>query len=172
MAAFISFEVMIDGVSIACSDENTWGRAAAKYSVGDKITPQLGYGWKYDFTAFGEDWKPCRAVLDKFTDEKRPIERLRISAPLPWEIVAQGVFKYRVGGTAAAKMQNAWMSTLRFAEMTGQDRIKAAGAVPSRPFCPQNRRAGTGFFSSRTSKGKRAAIFPSASGRTGPAAGS
>lgn len=145
MAAFISFEVMIDGVSIACSDENTWGRAAAKYSVGDKITPQLGYGWKYDFTALGGDWKPCRAVLDKFTDEKRPIERLRISAPLPWEIVAQGVFKYRVGETAAAKMQNAWMSTLRFAEMTGQDRIKAAGACRPVRFSAKTQ-GGDGIF--------------------------
>ena len=60
MDAYLVFEVLSRGVVLAESSENTLGRVAANYLLGDRITPQLGWGWKYDFTIRGGEWKKCR----------------------------------------------------------------------------------------------------------------
>ena len=53
MDAYLVFEVLSRGVVLAESSENTLGRVAANYLLGDRITPQLGWGWKYYFTIRG-----------------------------------------------------------------------------------------------------------------------
>ena len=63
MDAYLVFEVLSRGVVLAESSENTLGRVAANYLLGDRITPQLGWGWKYDFTIRGGEWKKCRPAV-------------------------------------------------------------------------------------------------------------
>ena len=131
MDAYLVFEVLSRGVVLAASSENTLGRVAANYLLGDRITPQLGWGWKYDFTIRGGEWKKCRPAVGGFTLAERPVRKLSLSEPLPSEIVAQGIFRYRGGETAAERAQNAWLSTLRFADMTGRYRV--GNAVVDKP---------------------------------------
>lgn len=131
MDAYLVFEVLSRGVVLAESSENTLGRVAANYLLGDRITPQLGWGWKYDFTIRGGEWKKCRPAVGGFTLAERPVRKLSLSEPLPSEIVAQGIFRYRGGETAAERAQNAWLSTLRFADMTGRYRV--GNAVLDKP---------------------------------------
>lgn len=128
MVAAVGFEILENGEVIAASDENAEGRVAANYEIGDKITSQIGYGWRYDFTAAGGPWRPGRKVETGFSEVKRPVKAPTISSPLPCEVVAQGIFRYRGGKTAAERLQNAWMSTLRFSEMTGKERLTAAAS--------------------------------------------
>ena len=131
MDAYLVFEVLSRGVVLAASSEHTLGRVAANYLLGDRITPQLGWGWKYDFTIRGGEWKKCRPAVGGFTLAERPVRKLSLSEPLPSEIVAQGIFRYRGGETAAERAQNAWLSTLRFADMTGRYRV--GNAVVDKP---------------------------------------
>jgi len=104
MDAYLVFEVLSRGVVLAESSENTLGRVAANYLLGDRITPQLGWGWKYDFTIRGGEWKKCRPAVGRFTLAERPVRKLSLSEPLPSEIVAQGIFRYRGGETAAENL--------------------------------------------------------------------
>ncbi len=57
MPASVAFEIIGDGKTIVCSDENTLCRAAVGYKAGDIVTFQIGYGFNYDFTDEGEEYK-------------------------------------------------------------------------------------------------------------------
>lgn len=121
----VSFALSIDGKIAARSGAETLCRASARYRVGAVVTPQLGYGWEYDFTAAEGGWEPCVPAPAR-AERPRPIRRCALSSPLPAEVAAQGIFSYRGGNTAAERAQNAWLSTLRFSAMTGELRQEAA----------------------------------------------
>ena len=121
----VSFALSIDGKIAARSGAETLCRASARYRAGAVVTPQLGYGWEYDFTAAEGGWEPCVPAPAR-AERPRPIRRCALSSPLPAEVAAQGIFSYRGGNTAAERAQNAWLSTLRFSAMTGEPRPEAA----------------------------------------------
>ncbi len=149
MDAGVAFELIENDVCIAQSDENTKGRVGTEYSIGDRITPQLGYGWKYNFTAKENEWAACQIVNASFRFVERPLKKLILSEPLPVEVVAQGVFKYRdmtEAHTAAGEMQNAWLSTLRFFEMTGKERTQNSKKLPLTFVAPTAEKAADGVF--------------------------
>ncbi len=122
--AGLFFEIYIDDRLVAFSDTSVEARVSPQYKIGVPVTPQLGYGYEYDFTANGE-WSRAELV-PAHTLVERPIKECLLSEPVPSEVVAQGIFKYRGGETAAEKAQNAWLSSLRFAEMTGKNRVQEA----------------------------------------------
>ncbi len=122
--AGLYFEVYVDGKLVAASDSSVDARVSPSYKVGVPVTPQLGYGYEYDFT--GDCAWEKAVVAPSHTLVDRPIKNCVLSEPLPSEVVAQGVFMYRDGETAAERAQNAWLSSLRFAEMTGVNRVEKA----------------------------------------------
>ncbi len=123
MPASIAFEMHVDGKVIASSGENTRCREAKGYLGGDRITPQQGNGFHYDFTAEAEPWEAAVVVPTGFIEVARPIKQTKMKECCVSTIVAQGIFEYYKGETAAEKMQYAWLSSKRFAEMTGENRL-------------------------------------------------
>lgn len=131
MKAGLAFEIYAGGERLAQSDGRVLCRRAKGYRAGDLVTPQIGCGFHYDFTASGEPWGASKVVQTEFKEVPRPVARLKIEAPMEATIAAQGIFKWRERpdslsdlGTAAERLQNAWLSTLRFFEMTGEERTK------------------------------------------------
>ncbi len=124
--AGVAFEVENEGKTLAESNENTLCRKAKGYEAGCIITAQLGYGWNYNFADKGNAWKKARLTGVENTLVSRPIPALKIAKPMPAVVSAQGIFKYRGGKTIGEKAQNAWLSTLRFADMTDKDKIQFA----------------------------------------------
>ena len=126
MTAGLAYEIVCAGKQIAASGADTLCRPHAGYQKGDMFTPQIGYGFQYDFTAKEAKWGKCRVVETSFNEIPRPIKKLKIAEPEVGVVCAQGIYKTRFGKTVAEVMQNAWLSTLRFGEMTGQDKVKTA----------------------------------------------
>ncbi len=123
MPASVAFEILVDGKVIAQSNKNTRCRKAKGYIGGDRITPQLGMGFDYDFTANTEDWENAVEVQTNFVEVERPIKQIEVGELCTPKIVAQGVYRYNGGETSADKMQNAWLASKNFVEMTGKNRL-------------------------------------------------
>ncbi|MDD6927084.1 MAG: hypothetical protein PUJ49_04370 [bacterium] len=127
MSPFVAFEIEADGKIVKGSGTETLGRESSRYSLGDRITPQIGRGYNYDFAAAENEWKPVTLSGEKFNFVNRPVKNLVVSdKPAKSEICAQGVFKYSGGETSAEKMQNAYLSFKRFSDMTGKDRLSGS----------------------------------------------
>ncbi len=122
MAACVAFEILVEGQCIARSDETTLCRPAFGYRAGDLITPQMGYGFHYDFVRAAETWTPATVVYPGFSEVERPILPTTVGELGVPRIAAQGLFRYRGGETAAEQMQAAWLASLRFWDMTGLER--------------------------------------------------
>ncbi len=123
MPASVAFEILVDGKVVAQSDKNTRCRKAKGYISGDRITPQLGMGFDYDFTANPAEWENAEVVQTNFVEVQRPIKQIEVGELCIPKIVAQGVYRYNGGDTSADKMQNAWLASKNFAEMTGKNRL-------------------------------------------------
>ncbi len=123
MKASVAFEILVDGKVVAQSDKTTRCRKAKGYVGGDRITPQLGMGFDYDFTANTAEWENAVEVQTNFVEVERPIKRITVADIRVPKIVAQGVYRYNGGETSADKMQNAWLASKNFVEMTGKNRL-------------------------------------------------
>ncbi len=143
MPSFVAFEVLDAAGRVLCSSEDACSRPSTAYRYGDTISRQLGMGWTYDFTAQPMAWEAAVSVQFETKDEPRPIAKTVITEPIVGEFVAQGIFAYRGGKTAAEQMQLAWMSSLRFAEMTGENRLVKAKSGEPLAFAAQE---GDGVF--------------------------
>ena len=126
MPAAVAFEVIADGKQVACSSQDTLCRVANEYADGDLVTPQIGRGYNVDFAAKQLEYKHAVTVNAGFVAEPRPVPNLVVSQPLPTIVCAQGLFKLNGGNTVAEQMQNAWLRALRFADVTGKDRVKCS----------------------------------------------
>jgi len=126
MPSAVAYEVTIEGKTVACSDEHTRCRKGSYFSAGGLVTGMLGVGIAYDFTAIGGAWENATVVETGCVETPRRIPLLSISEPLPSTIVAQGIFAFRDGDKLGEKMQRAWLSSKRFAEMTGKNRMAYA----------------------------------------------
>ncbi len=125
MTAAVSFAIKVNGNTIAESGEDTLCRSALGYRNGDRITPQLGQGFFYDFRDEGEERRPARVVETGFSSALRPIKNNTVGDVPDCRIVAQGFYKYRGGNTCAERLQQAFMSSMRFKAMTGRYRVGA-----------------------------------------------
>ncbi len=127
MTPAIAYEIVVEGKVIAQSDKKTRCRASSRYVDTDRVvTPQLGYGFDYDFTAKERKWKKSVKVHTNFAEAPRPIPQTIVDGLCVSKIVAQGVFTYRKEfkkETAAVRMQRAWLSAMRFQELTGKERM-------------------------------------------------
>ncbi len=126
MPASVGFEILVDKVVVASSDENTLCRECTGYRKGEFVTPQLGYGYNYDFTDKEKQWEKAVIVDVNYVEVKRPILDTKIYELCNSKVVAQGVYKFdkfNKNTTSAEKMQNAFLSNLSFAEMTGLSRL-------------------------------------------------
>ena len=136
MPACVAFEIVCDGKTVVCSDENTLCRTAAGYKAGDVVTAQVGYGFNYDFTDEGEGYKNAELADVDFSLVERPVKDLVISEPLSSKVVAQGAFRLPDeihGLTAAGVMQRSWLKSLRFFEATGRGATDSAVLNESSP---------------------------------------
>lgn len=126
MPSAVAFEVVAEDKILARSDKDTLCRQPKRFCTGDMINDMLGLSLRYDFTAQEEDWQTCRVVETGCLETPKRIQNVTLASPLPSTIVAQGVFAYQGGNTVAQKMQDAWMCTKRFLQMTGKERTQAA----------------------------------------------
>ncbi len=126
MPASVGFEILVDEKIVAFSDENTLCRECSGYTKGEFITPQLGYGFNYDFNAKVKAWEKARLVETNYKEIERPILDNKISPLCPSTVVAQGVYNFKGcknNVTVAEKMQKAFLSTRSFNQMTGLNRL-------------------------------------------------
>lgn len=136
----LSFSVIVNDKCVAVSGENTLARKIAAYSVGSLETPQIGEFYNYDFTAESEPYAPARTVNVNFTETPKPIKNTFLQKTEA-VVAAQGVYKKDGGDSAAEIMQNAFLKTADFAEMT--DRPRTAAAFP---LCFKARQNADGIF--------------------------
>ena len=122
MPSAVAFEVLVEGKTIAQSNESTRCRKGSYFAEGGLVTGMLGVGIAYDFTAIGGEWENATLVETGCVEIPRRIPLLSMTKPLPSTIVAQGIFAFRDGEKLGEKMQRAWLSSKRFAEMTGKNR--------------------------------------------------
>lgn len=122
MPAAVAFEVVASGRVVTKSCRKTRCRRHAYYENGDIVTPQIGYGYNIDFTAKQPKFGKAVIVKTGFVTEPRPLPNTVVSNPIVPTVAAQGVYKLGGGNTVAEMMQNAWLRTLRFADMTGKNR--------------------------------------------------
>lgn len=122
MPSAVAFEITANGKMLVCSGKDTLCRKGSCFFAGGVVTGMLGIALSYDFTASGEKWEKSTVVDTGCEETPRRIPLLTTGKPLPSTIVAQGIFAFRDGETLGEKMQRAWLSTKRFAEMTGKNR--------------------------------------------------
>ncbi len=130
------FELYEGGALAASSGQDTFSRTSRTFVSHKKmmITPQLGYGFRYD--ANGEDgWKQPGAAAAGFAPSRklhlsaqfspRPILRLQLGDFLPGVPVQQGAFREGAFPTTGERMQRA---SLRFlpAEEAWKDGVLCA----------------------------------------------
>lgn len=129
MPSSVAFEIISDGATLVCSDENTLCRKAAGYFAADTVTAQIGYGINYDFCDDGGEYVKAELADVNFRTVERPIKNLVISASENAKIVAQGAFKESArqeNQSVAGVMRRAWLKSLGFSEMTGRARTDFA----------------------------------------------
>ncbi len=107
MTACISYALLSGEEVLAASSKNTRCRPDTAYSLGDLLTPQLGMGYAYDFTAAPAPWGPVRVVEPGFTEVQKPIANTFL-VDMPARPGVIGEFRWNGGGTAGEKMQRAW----------------------------------------------------------------
>ncbi len=115
----VIFEVSDGKNLLAKSCAGLLCRKARGYISGEVpcFSGQLGYGYSYDFTGT-DQWLEgdTAGFIPAVRKEKsrelvlRPIERLKIGAPVTSAIITQGLFLTGKGDTAAGRMQTAFMA--------------------------------------------------------------
>ncbi len=107
MTACVSYAVTSGEKNLATSSEKTRCRPDTAYGVGDLLTPQLGMGYTYDFTAAPAPWGPVRVVAPGFTEAEKTIANTFL-VDMPARPALIGEFRWNGGDTAGEKMQRAW----------------------------------------------------------------
>lgn len=180
--AFCAFEITAGDKILAKSDLKTEARVSPRYKIGDKITPQLGFCFDYDFTAdscgcenifnrfsaencasgdciSGEGWGEVEFVQTDFEEQKRPISRCEIFSPAKSEIIAQGAFKYNGGATSGEKMQRAYLSNVSFAALSGgKNRVKGDCVLGTRGGYGENCASGENSASKNCGYGENCGV--------------
>ncbi len=126
MMPSVAFEIIENGKTIAQSCRETRARESKNYLKGEVITAQLGYGFNYDCAATLNEWQNAIEVQTEFIETERIIKQISVDACCISKVVAQGVFAYREEYKAeniAQQVQRAWLSSLRFDDMTGKNRL-------------------------------------------------
>ncbi len=113
MTPAVAYEILVDGVTVAESNGRTRARKSAKYSEGDLVTLQLGYIYKYDFTAKDAEWEDAAEIKTDFSEIPRPIKNTETDSVCPSCTVKSGDFRYTGTGTAAALMQSAELCEMK-----------------------------------------------------------
>ena len=120
----VAFEIWCGGECLAGSSAGIDSRRIAGYSALVQTTPQLGYGIGYDFTAEENPWKKSVEVKTDYKEVPRPVLKTKAERELLGIVSAQGEFLKNGGETAAEIVQNCWMRTVLFDELTGVSREK------------------------------------------------
>lgn len=118
----VAFEIYCNGKCLCGSDENTFARELVSYSVGARTTPQLGYGFCYDFTVEETQWGRAVVKDTRYQEVPRPLPKTKIDNEIRGVVSAQGAFVKHGGKTEAEIVQNCYMRTITFEEMTGEFR--------------------------------------------------
>ncbi len=111
MTACIRYAVLSGEAVLAQSSENTLCRADTAYRVGTMLTPQLGMGYCYDFTAEPAPWEKARVVEPGFAEIDKPIPNTEL-LDMPASPVVSGAYMASGGDTPGAYMQHAWQRPL------------------------------------------------------------
>ncbi len=130
-----AFEIFEGKHSVAASGTHTdCRRYAFIVDEADAVTPQVGPCWRYDFTSPELPFRKAVAAKTEFKERPRPIKRFELTPPIKSVVCAQGIYKCEREGTAAERMQHAWLSARRFSDMTGLKRVESASLEKSVTF--------------------------------------
>ncbi len=124
MAPALAFMIEENGRIIAESDRSTLARIArGYYALKEVVTPQIGYGYGYDFCRESDRWDNAVEIECGFNYVPRPNKRLVLRPEAEVRVCAQGIYKYGGGRTSAERAMGAWLLSQRFAKMTGESRL-------------------------------------------------
>jgi len=118
-----AFEVYCDGKLIAASSENTDCRELPGYSAGPNTTPMLGRGFNFDFTAAETEWHKATVKDTGYNEVPRLTKKTKVEKETLGKVTAQGVFMKNGGKTHAVLLQECWMKTVFYYDMTGTHRV-------------------------------------------------
>lgn len=111
MTACVRFCVFTEEQTLVASSEKTLCRQDTAYSPGGMLTPQLGVGYCYDFTAREASWYPAKVLFPGYTEVDKPIENTYL-LDMPAKPAVSGAYILTDGDTAGQKMQRAWQKPL------------------------------------------------------------
>ena len=139
------FELSADGENLAFSNEHTLVTTDTGFQSGamTKITPQLGYSFRYDFQHAQKPVYENATVLPerKMDHRPRPIPQLTVGSPIPASITAQGVF-LKSGQTESGKaISSDFLSAKTFKEMSAD-----VNALPSESGITLTAKDGDGIY--------------------------
>ena len=121
-SACVAFEVSQNGQVLLVSSSNTLCRKSTAFTAGDMITAQQGKGICYSFTAPANAWERAVEKDVCFREVGRPILKTVIEEKQMGRVVSQGSFRWNGGERVGDKLQNAWLSSMYFEQMTGEER--------------------------------------------------
>ncbi len=111
MTACVSYAVLSGEKVLTASSENTLCREDTACRPGPMLTPQLGKGYCYDFTAAAAPWQRSRVVEPGFREVSKPIENTALF-DMPAKPSVFGAYMAAGGATPGEYMQNAWQRPL------------------------------------------------------------
>lgn len=120
----VAFEIRQGERVLARSSSETLCRVLNGYTAGAMTTPQLGLGFVYDFTAEELPWAKAVEKQTNYHEVPRPVKKTRVEKESYGFVSAQGVFQKNGGETEAEIVQNCWMKTVLFDDITGLPREK------------------------------------------------
>ncbi len=109
MTACVSYALVTGEKILAASSGRTRCREDRSYRPGTVLTPQLGLGYVYDFTAQPAPWAQATVVEPGFAEADKPIANTDLT-DMPARPVVTGAYMACGGDTPGAFMQNAWQS--------------------------------------------------------------
>lgn len=143
-AAGLIYEVVDESErTVAASGEHTLSRLAPDYRSyrEESITPQLGYGYFCDGTAYdgysdedyrpGDDWHPSRVLDLPVVAERRPIALPELEERCPSVPVMQGAFRMEESDRTVSRLYRAMQSFVPHAEIADRSETEF-GRVPIR----------------------------------------
>lgn len=139
------FELSVDGNVQAFSGEDTLVTTSTGFQSGvmTKITPQLGYSFRYDPQhAQDPTYERATVLPDREMNYRpRPISQLTVGDPIPARITAQGVFLKSGQSESGKAISSDFLSARAFKEMS-----ENANLLPSKDGITLTAEEGDGIY--------------------------
>ncbi len=142
MTPCVSYEINVDGKCVCVSSEDTLCRKDPRYAHGALFSKQMGDGYNYTFVSEETPWVKSTVVNPDFKEVSKPIKNTHLNSKRDCTVIAQGVYRFNGGESAAEKMQRSFIYTLPAVSTMNKRESK----VPTLPITFASDVEGDGLF--------------------------